>query len=49
LSRRADTKKVVAFIRDVAAKYKGKSDAEAMLIAKIGEGSGSSGHQSEAG
>jgi len=35
-----DTKKVGPAFKDVAAKYKGKSDAEAMLIAKVGEGKG---------
>ena len=36
-----DTKKVGPSFKDVAAKYKGKADAEAMLIAKIG---GAKGH-----
>jgi cytochrome c len=35
-----DTKKVGPSFKDVAAKYKGKPDAEAMLVAKISEGKG---------
>jgi cytochrome c len=33
-----DTKKVGPSFKDVAAKYKGKADAEAMLVAKISGG-----------
>jgi cytochrome c len=36
-----DTKKVGPAFKDVAAKYKGKADAEATLVAKIG---GAKGH-----
>jgi len=35
-----DTKKVGPSFKDVAAKYKGKPDAEAMLVKKITEGQG---------
>ncbi len=35
-----DTKKVGPSFKDVAAKYKGKADAEAMLTAKISEAKG---------
>ena len=35
-----DTKKVGPSFKDVAAKYKGKADAEATLVAKITEGKG---------
>ena len=35
-----DAKKVGPAFKDVAAKYKGKADAEAMLTAKISEGKG---------
>jgi cytochrome c len=35
-----DTKKVGPAFKDVAAKYKGKADAEATLTAKIKEGKG---------
>ena len=35
-----DAKKVGPSFKDVAAKYKGKADAEAMLTAKIAEGKG---------
>jgi cytochrome c len=35
-----DTKKVGPSFKDVAAKYKGKADAEAMLIDKITSGKG---------
>ncbi len=38
-----DTKKVGPAFKDVAAKYKGKADAEAMLVAKV---SGAKGHPS---
>ncbi len=34
------TKKVGPAFKDVAAKYKGKSDAEAMLVTKLKEGKG---------
>ena len=34
------TKKVGPAFKDVAAKYKGKSDAEATLVAKLSEGKG---------
>lgn len=34
------TKKVGPAFKDVAAKYKGKADAEAMLVAKLKEGKG---------
>jgi cytochrome c len=33
-----DTKKIGPAFKDVAAKYKGKADAEAMLVAKISGG-----------
>jgi len=33
-----DTKKVGPSFKDVAAKYKGKADAEAMLVAKVSAG-----------
>jgi len=36
----ADTKKVGPSFKDVAAKYKGKADAEAMLVAKLKDGKG---------
>ena len=42
-----DSKKVGPSFKDVAAKYKGKADAEATLIAKIGGGEGASGDQGE--
>ncbi len=35
-----DTKKVGPAFKDVAAKYKGKADAEDMLVAKITSGKG---------
>ena len=35
-----DTKKVGPSFKDVAAKYKGKPDAEATLVKKISEGQG---------
>jgi cytochrome c len=35
-----DTKKVGPAFKEVAAKYKGKADAEATLVAKISEGKG---------
>jgi len=35
-----DTKKVGPSFKDVAAKYKGKADAEATLVAKLSEGKG---------
>jgi cytochrome c len=35
-----DTKKVGPAFKDVAAKYKGKADAEATLVAKVSEGKG---------
>lgn len=35
-----NTKKVGPSFKEVAAKYKGKPDAEAMLVAKITEGKG---------
>jgi cytochrome c len=35
-----DAKKVGPSFKDVAAKYKGKADAEAMLTAKVSEGKG---------
>ena len=35
-----DTKKVGPAFKDVAAKYKGKADAEAMLVTKITSGKG---------
>lgn len=38
-----DTKKVGPAFKDVAAKYKGKADAEATLVAKV---SGAKGHPS---
>ncbi len=34
------TKKVGPAFKDVAAKYKGKADAQAMLVAKVSEGKG---------
>jgi len=36
----ADTKKVGPSFKEVAAKYKGKADAEAMLVAKLKDGKG---------
>ena len=36
----ADTKKVGPSFKDVAAKYKGKADAEATLVAKLKDGKG---------
>ncbi|HEY3180820.1 MAG TPA: c-type cytochrome [Casimicrobiaceae bacterium] len=36
----ADTKKVGPSFKEVAAKYKGKADAEATLVAKLKEGKG---------
>ena len=35
-----DTKKVGPSFKDIAAKYKGKADAEAMLVAKLKDGKG---------
>ena len=35
-----DAKKVGPSFKDVAAKYKGKADAEAMLVAKLKDGKG---------
>ena len=35
-----DSKKVGPSFKDIAAKYKGKADAEATLVAKIAEGKG---------
>jgi len=35
-----DTKKIGPAFKDVAAKYKGKADAEAMLVAKVSGGKG---------
>jgi cytochrome c len=35
-----DTKKVGPAFKDVAAKYKGKADAEATLVAEISQGKG---------
>jgi cytochrome c len=35
-----DTKKIGPAFKDVAAKYKGKADAEATLVAKVGGGKG---------
>jgi cytochrome c len=35
-----DTKKMGPSFKDVAAKYKGKADAEAMLVAKISDAKG---------
>jgi len=35
-----DTKKVGPAFKDVAAKYKGKGDAEATLVAKLSKGEG---------
>jgi cytochrome c len=35
-----DTKKVGPSFKDVAAKYKGKADAEAMLVAKLKDAKG---------
>lgn len=36
----ADKKKVGPSVKDVAAKYKGNKDAEAMLVAKLKDGKG---------
>ena len=35
-----DAKKVGPSFKDIAAKYKGKADAEAMLVAKLKDGKG---------
>ena len=35
-----DTKKVGPSFKDIAGKYKGKADAEAMLVAKLKDGKG---------
>jgi cytochrome c len=35
-----DTKKVGPALKDIAAKYKGKADAEATLVAKLTKGEG---------
>jgi cytochrome c len=35
-----ETKKIGPAFKDVAAKYKGKADAEAVLVAKLTEGKG---------